>query len=265
MTEYIFEARTVQTSNVRSLFELLGSVITDCNIIVTHDSIKIVELNNTQVALIHVKLDASGFEDYNFNPDELDKPLILGIHTDNFLKIIKTIKHDETLSFFVKRAEPHYLYIRKENNIRNSTNSFKIALHSIKHQNYTLPAADFNVVISMSSAELQRICKNFSSLGASTIEIKNIGEGVFLSGVGDFCSFEGVVGNSVETTFENTSDEVIQGIFDIKYLLLFSKASSISKTVNLYLKNDYPLIMSYKIGTLGEMKFIVSAIEAKPT
>lgn len=254
---YIFEARTVQTSVIKALFTLLAGVITDCNIIVTKECIKIVQLNNTQIALIHIKLDACGFEDYTYDDD---KPLVLGIHTESFLKIIKTIKHDETISFFVKEDEKDFMYIKKENNNRNSTNSFKLSLQKIEHQNYTLPSVEFNTAISMSSTEFQRLCKNFSSLGAKSIEIKNAGERVFLSGTGEFCSFEGVIGDSEETTFENSSPEVIQSVFDTRYLLLFSNASSLSKTVNLYLKNDYPLIMSYKIGTLGEIKFIISSI-----
>lgn len=254
---YLFEAKTVQTSVIKSLFTLLAGVITDCNIIVTRECIKIVQLNNTQIALIHIKLD--NFESYTYNQDT---PLILGIHTESFLKIIKTIKHDETISFFVKEDEKDFMYIKKENNGRNSTNSFKLSLQKIEHENYTLPSIEFNTVISMSSTEFQRICKNFSSLGAKTIEIKNAGERVFISGTGEFCSFEGVIGDSQETTFENSSTEVIQSVFDTRYLLLFSNASSLSKTVNLYLKNDYPLIMSYKIGTLGEIKFIISSINA---
>lgn len=257
--ENLFEAKTVQTSNIRALFDLLCNVITDCNLVISKENIKIVELNTTQIALIHMKLDATGFENYYYEPED-DKPLILGINTDNFLRIIKTIKHDETLTLFVKKNDTHTLNIKKENNLRNSTNSFKLPLHSIEYKNYVLPSADFNTVVTMSSTEFQRICKNFASLGAKTLEIKNVSENVFLSGVGEFCSFEGVVGNSCQTKFENFNDEVIQGIFDIKYLLLFSKASNLSKTVNLYLKNNYPLILIYKIGTLGELKFIISSI-----
>lgn len=254
---YIFEAKSVKTSVIKALFTLLSCIITDCNIIVTRECIKIVQLNNTQIALIHIKLDSSGFEEYTYNED---KPLILGIHTDSFLKIIRTIKHDETISLFVKEDEKEFIYIKKENNCRNSTNSFKLPLHQIEYQNYILPSVEFNTSITMSSTEFQRLCKNFSSLGAKAIEIKNVGQRVFLSGVGEFCSFEGVIGDSEETTFENSSSDVVQSVFDTRYLLLFSNASSLSKTVNLYLKNDYPLIMSYKIGTLGEIKFIISSI-----
>jgi proliferating cell nuclear antigen len=257
MGEFIFEARTVQTSNIKSLFVLLASVITDCNLIITKDSIKIVKLNNTEIALIHIKLDAECFEDYIF---ESEKPLIVGIHTSNFLKIIKTIKHDETLSFLIKKGDSDVFYVRKENNCRNSTNTFKVPLCHINHDNYTLPSVNFDGVISMASSEFQRICKNFYSLGASTVEIKNIENRVYFSGEGEFCSIEGVVGDSEDTKFGTNTTEIIQSIFDIQYLLLFSNASNLSKTVYLYLKNDYPLILSYKIGTLGELKFVISPV-----
>jgi proliferating cell nuclear antigen len=112
----------------------------------------------------------------------------------------------------------------------------------------------------MASSEFQRICKNFSALGASTIEIKNIDNKVYFSGEGEFCSIEGIIGDSEQTKFETTTSDVIQSVFDISYLLLFSNASNLSKTVFLYLKNDYPLILSYKIGTLGELKFVISSI-----
>jgi proliferating cell nuclear antigen len=264
MSDNIFEAKTVQTSNVRILFELLKDLIVECNMIITEDKIKIVELNTTQVALIHVKLDASVFEKFHF---EGDKPLVLGIHTENFYKVIKSLKHDETITLFVKRSDQSSLYIRKENNARNSTNTFKIDLHAIPCENYEIPSVDFQTIIKMSSEEFQRECKVFSSLGGKVIEIKNIGECVYFSGICDFCTFDGVVGPSTLTSFESIEEVctgVVQGIFDVKYLLLFSKAEKLSNTVGLYLKNDYPLIMSYKVGTLGELKFIVSAI-AKET
>jgi len=255
----VFEAKTVQTSVIKSLFSLLSSVIADCNFVITKDCIKIVQLNNTQIALIHVKLDSQSFEEYTFNSEQ---PLIVGIRTESFLKIIKTIKHDETISFFIKEKELNYIYIKKENDVRNSTNTFKIELCNIEYNKYNVPSVKFDTNITMSSCEFQRICKNYSSLGGKNLEIKNIGQRVFLSGVGEFCSFEGIIGNSDETKFENSSEEIIQNVFDIRYLLLFSNASNLSKTVNLYLKNNYPLVMLYKIGSLGDIKFIISPIDS---
>lgn len=264
MTDYIFECKTIQTANIKGLFDLLKSVILECNLVVTKTGIKIMELNTTQCALIHLKLDSEAFEEFYFD-DTTQKELVVGIHTDNFLKILKTLKHDETLSFLVKKDEPNFIIIRKENDSRNSTNSFKIPMHTLEFKNYEIPSIEFNTMISMASGEFQRICKNFSSLGAKVLDIKNIKDGVFFNGSGDFCTFEGVLGDSTETIFKNCSESIIQGAFDIKYLLLFSKASSLSKIVNIYLKNDYPLVLTYKVGTLGELKFIISAIQNEST
>lgn len=258
--DIIFEAKTVQTSNIKTLFEVLKEVLIDLNLVITKDKIKIVALNNTEVSLIHVKLEAEAFESY-FCERTNDNPLILGIHTDNLYKIIKTIKHDETISFYVTKKDPHFLFIRKENKVRNSINIFKVQLHTINAANYELPDIGFDTEITMSSTEFQKLCKDYHGLGAKTLEIKTVGHQLFFSSVGDFSSFEAVLGSSNNTSFVNENDSsVIQGEFDIKYLLLFSKASNLSNTVELYLKNDYPLVMNYRIGSLGDLKFIVSGI-----
>ena len=263
----IFEAKTVQTSNIKTLFEVLKEVIVDLNLIVTKDKIKIISLNNTEIAVIHAKLSAENFE-YFYCERTADNPLVLGIHTNNIFKIIKTIKHDETVSFFVTKDNPGFLNIRKENSQRNSINTFKLQLHDISQPDYTIPDLEFDTIITMSSNELQKLVKDYSSLNADFLEIKNVEDKVFFSGQGDFSSFEAILGNSENTSFDQSSPKskakkgmVVQGKFDIKYILLFSKASNLSSIVNLYLKNDYPLIMNYKIGTLGELRFIISGID----
>lgn len=257
----IFEAKTVQTANIKSLFEVLKDVLIELNLVITKDKIKIVSLSNKEDCLIHVRLDASSFE--YFHCDRTDSnPLVLGVHTDNLYKIIKTIKHDETISFFVsdKEFERHSLFIKKENNERNSINTFKLRLHDIPRNNYVIEQK-YDTTIVMNSNELQKICKDFGSLGNKVLEIKNIGEQIFFSGEGDFSSFELVIGNSQNTKFKNMDlERIIQGTFPTKYLLLFSKASILSNTVQLRIMNDFPLLLSYDVGNLGEMSFLVSCL-----
>jgi proliferating cell nuclear antigen len=258
--DIIFEAKTVQTSNIKTLFEILKEVLVDLNIVITKDKIKVVALNSTEISLIHVKLNAEAFESYYCDRTD-ENPLILGIHTDNIFKIIKTIKHDETISFYVTKKDPHHLFIRKENNTRNSINTFKVELYEITSQMYSIPEVDFQTMITMSSIEFQKLCKDYYGLGAKKLEIKTVDQQLFFSSTGDFSSFEAILGNSNNTSFSNDNrGAIVQGEFDIKWLLLFSKASNLSITVELYLKNDYPLIMNYKIGTLGDLRFIVSGI-----
>ena len=54
--------------------------------------------------------------------------------------------------------------------------------------------------------------------------------------------------------------EIIQGIFslNLKYLSIFTKCTNLSNTVEIYLKNNYPIILRYTIASLGEIKLCLS-------
>ena len=60
-------------------------------------------------------------------------------------------------------------------------------------------------------------------------------------------------------TTEN-SNEIIQGMFSLKYLVLFTKCTNLSSSIELYLKNDYPLIIRYQVANLGEVKLCLAPI-----
>lgn len=58
---------------------------------------------------------------------------------------------------------------------------------------------------------------------------------------------------------ENEDDnEIIQGVFYLKHLCLFTKCTNLSRTIQLHLKNDYPLIIEYD-HILGNMKLCLSS------
>ena len=63
------------------------------------------------------------------------------------------------------------------------------------------------------------------------------------------------------TITKNKTDEeqeIIQGIFSLKYLSIFTKCTNLSNNVELYLKNNYPIILRYTIASLGEIKLCLS-------
>ena len=46
--------------------------------------------------------------------------------------------------------------------------------------------------------------------------------------------------------------------FLLRYLAFFTKASTLSKTINLSLSSDYPLLIQYDIEELGSLKFYLA-------
>jgi hypothetical protein len=60
-----------------------------------------------------------------------------------------------------------------------------------------------------------------------------------------------------------STTEVVQGLFQLKHLVLFTKCTSLCPSIELYLKNDYPLILKYTVANLGEVKLVLAGIKSK--
>jgi len=54
------------------------------------------------------------------------------------------------------------------------------------------------------------------------------------------------------------TDVNITGTFSLKYVNLFIKSSSLCSNVEIYLKKGYPLILIYRIGSLGKVQFCLA-------
>ena len=50
----------------------------------------------------------------------------------------------------------------------------------------------------------------------------------------------------------------ISGVFSLKYINLFIKSSMLCTNVEIYLKQNYPLILVYRIGSLGKIQFVLA-------
>ena len=88
------------------------------------------------------------------------------------------------------------------------------------------------------------------------IEIKSVGNQLILGGVGDFADQETVLGqyeNGLTFKLAGNKDNVIQGYYNLKHLQLFAKCTSLCTSIELYMKNNYPLVIKFAVGSLGNL------------
>ena len=57
--------------------------------------------------------------------------------------------------------------------------------------------------------------------------------------------------------------EIVQGIFELKYLTMFTKCTNLCPSIELYLKNDYPLVLRYMVANLGEIRLVLARHKQK--
>lgn len=251
---YVLEIKTVQSQAFKILIEALKELLTDTCVEFDDTGMKVVSMDTSHCVLAHLKLDASKFEFYNCK-----SKITIGINMLNFYKLIRTINSNDTLTLFIEAADINHLGIKIENGEKNSKTTYKLNLLDLDNQKISIDNAEFNTIINLPSVDFQKICRDMNNI-AENVEIKNIGNQLILSCKGDFCNQETIIvdnDNGVNTINAKKND-IVQGVFNLKYLVLFTKCTNLCSTVELLIKNDYPLIIRYMVASLGELKWALA-------
>lgn len=246
---YSLEVRTVQSSAFKILIEAMKELLTDTCIEFDETGMKIMSMNQSHVVLVHLKLEASKFEHYH-----CEAPIVIGVNMLNMYKLIRSINSNDILTLFIDSEDMNHLGIKIENGEKNTKTTYKLNLLDLDNENITIDAADFNSVLTLPSVDFQKLIRDMNNI-AEFVEIKNIDTQLILSCKGDFCSQETIIADNENgnVILSKNPDEIIQGIFDLKYLVLFTKCTNLCNTVELYLKNDYPLLVRYTVASLGHI------------
>ena len=253
--DHIFDVKTVQSVAIKILIEALKEILTDANLIVDETGIKLVAMDSTKSVLIYMKLNSEKFESFYCK-----EKISIGINMFNLYKLIKTINTSDTLSFFIHKNDTNKLGIKLNNNEKNTETIYKLNLLDISQEEINIPPAEFDSELTMPSQDFQKLIRDMVNISTET-EIKSSGNTLIFSCQGDFASQTTILGETQNGLqfIHNLSDEyLVQGIFSLKYLLLFIKCTNLCNQIQLYIKNDYPLIIQYTIASLGIIKLCLA-------
>jgi len=257
---YLFEIKTVQTSAFKTLIEALKEILTDTNIEISEQGMKILALDSTKTTLVYLKLEAAKFDYY-----KCSKTTVAGISMINLFKFIKTASNEDTLSLFIDDALPNILQLKFEHNDKKMVSTKKLNLIDLNEDDLKIPPAEFDCVITMPSQDFQKQCRD-KSIISDVIEIKSVGNKLIFACRGDIGEDEtsyGSIGddaNKEGLKFNKVSDpsRVIQGYYKLKYLTMFSKCTSLCANIEICMKNDYPIIITYSVGNLGKLRLALA-------
>jgi proliferating cell nuclear antigen len=246
---YCLEIKTVQSSSFKILLEALKDLLTDTCIEFDESGMKIIAMDNSHVVLVHLKLDADRFE-YYYCPNKIS----IGVNMLYMHKLIKTVHNNDMLTLFMEDNDINHLGIKIENSDKNTKSVFRLNLLDLDNPGISIDPTEFSSVITLPSSDFQKICRDMSNI-SEFVEIKNIHNQLIFSCKGDFCCQETILSDNSENT---SNADIVQGVFKLKYLVLFTKCTNLCNTIELYLKNDYPLIVKYSVASLGEIKLAIA-------
>jgi proliferating cell nuclear antigen PCNA len=268
----IFELKTTRTSAIKTICDTFNSnsIFTDVNfifypniitngVVTQTGGLVIKEVNKTSTVLAFVKLDANNFDNYYYNYNF--PKLCLGLNLSNLLKCLKCMSHFDTMIWKVDSDDINKLIIVLESSEKKEMKTFKLNLMDLDEEFYEIEPIEFPYAITLPSQDFHKYCKDMA-LSTEKIELICTKNELLFTGNGEsgqvefkVCETNGGLNIKVNS---KCYEEIVQGIYDLRLLIIFTKCSSLSENVTLYLKNDYSLIVEYEILNFGVVKLALS-------
>lgn len=255
MDDYLVYIKTGQTNPIRSILEPVKGYFPDINIKINAEGIRIFETDQINYALLYLKLNAEAFEKFYCKGEHL-----LGVSVLALSRVFKNMDNEDVLVLAVEEKNPNSLIVEINREEHCKSSKVELKLMDLFYQKPPKNEITFDSIIKMSSSELYKLCREFKDY-SDNIEIINLGNQLRFRCSNDRLVYERIIGTNehgIEYLSQNEPDKVIQGVFKLDYLVEFTKCTNLSKEVHLHLQNDFPLILKYGVGSLGEIKLGVA-------
>lgn len=251
----VFFMHSVQSYALRCTVESLKDVLTEVTLSVSNQGIKICTLDFSRTAIVYLKIDATKCETFHCS-----WPCKLGISVTSLFKLIKTITINDLISIYILKDQPEVLKIMIDCKERCMLINSELHTLDLDDDSISIPKIEFNCILMFPSQEFQRNIRDLSSV-SEFVDITVDKNTFSMCAVGDFATQKLVFSERANgMQFQSLGDETITGRFSLKYLNLFAKSAALSGFVELYLKNNIPLILKYFVGTIGRMQYVLSPV-----
>ena len=250
----LFQAKTVQGLVLKTLSESIKDIITDGNLVISKEGISLKAMDTSSTALVNFKLNATQFEEF-----ECERKLIAGVNLASLHRMVRPVTNQDALTLFIEEKNPNVMGIRREDEARQAIITSWLKLLDLNEDEIAIPPADFDSLTVMISADFQKHIRDLHAIG-EVLEIRSVKNQLILMTQGDIGKLEAVIeANSNSMTQENVDDDkIVQGLFSLKYLSLFCKATGLSPQLKLCLKADFPIVLMYNVANLGSLTLMLA-------
>lgn len=276
----MLEAHLDKAITLKRIVDALKDLVDVCYLNCSQGGITIKAIDSGYIALVNLVLNEDGFRQY-----QCPEPVVLGVNIKSLHKILKCAGSDDSAILRCDTDEAETLSIIFTSERSHRTSSFTMRLLEIDTRQFTIPETQFEATVCISSTLFQKIVRDMGSLDNSmTISVskKNPLSVVFSTGSSSKRddNSDGAIGevrligddNSLNDLAEDSDDEKgdddmpviiecsndVSLSFSTRYLLLFTKATQLSRKVLLQLASGTPIQVIYKIESIGHVSYALA-------
>lgn len=252
----MFEARLVQSSILKKVLEAIKDLLNEATFDCSDSGIQLQAMDNSHVSLVSLNLRSDGFDKYR-----CDRNLSMGINLGSMTKIMKCAGNDDVLTMKAQDNADTVTFMFESQN-QEKVSDYEMKLINLDQEHLGIPETDYSCVIKMPSSEFARICRDLSQFGESVI-ISCTKEGIKFSAGGDIGNANIKLAQTANVDKDEDAvtiemQEPVSLTFACRYLNSFTKATPLSSQVQLSMSVDVPLVVEYKIGDIGHIRYYLA-------
>ena len=240
----------------KKIMDLLKEVLDVGILIINEDGISLESLDSSHVSFIQMLLNKDDFDIFIFDKKREDD-LHLSVSMKSLSNILKCLNNGEQITISHKEGDNKILW-EFENLDTHSYKNFNLNLIDQDAHDINIPKANYQCRIKTLSSEFQNLLKNLAHIGDYVkIDVNKSKDRI------DFKS-AGIDTDALIRMTQNDYTKLKLGkdfksSFSIDYLTKYAKSSTFSSKVSIFLKEESPILLEYKIDNLsGVLKFYIA-------
>ena len=260
--------KTTQTSAFKTAIDGISSLLHNANIeFHTTNGITLKEVDKTGRVLVYARLDKECFETYDVSSNR-----IIGLDISILNKCLKNANNYDVLTMQWDCPEADFKVIL-ESHSKKLKKTFNLKTLTIPENLTGIQPIDFSHRVTMSSIDFNTYCKDiavyserikitinpiqitFSSAVDEVVINRQVGPKLKIECANDWM---GIDPSGSLTSNHPSGYKPLSVVYDLQYLLLFTKCSNLSDKVDIFIKEGYPVILQYKLASLGDLKLVLN-------
>lgn len=214
--------------------------------------LKIQRLTEDSNILIRIIMYAHKFEYFKCTEPSISA----GIDLPCLYNMLKNVRDNDPITIYINRStKDRFMYIHSEymDEEHPEESDLEVALIAVEPKDLPIRKTEFNGRTTVKAEKFNQICKQLSN-HADLVEIISINNEIRFKSKSEGGKVSRVIKDSGKKKKGQQGDgQVVQGIYDLKNLMYFSKIPKLSSTLEIFMKNDFPLVLRINIQDLGRM------------
>lgn len=258
-SDYMIQIKTSQSLPMKTMLESLKDIVTDVNFNFTKKGFKILAIDGTKTALVHMFLYAGQFEKYHCDSDS-EEGINLGINVEFLFRLIKPVTNNDILTLFVEKQNPNVLGIKIQSVIKHTETIINYRILDIDEDQPSFSKdIEMEYKVTMPSTELLSVCRSMNNVG-KIVQFICCDDQFSIKCEGDCATIEKKFFESEGNIHLNMKDDtkIIDSRYSLNFIYMFTKATGLSSRVNIMMAKEKFLVVKYDVAKLGVLKFLLS-------